>query len=49
VFKAFMMGDPTSGAGIVVFTNASNGAKMWQRIVAEAMGADHPAFYFFMT
>lgn len=49
VFKAFMMGDPASGSGIVVFANAQNGHRMWQRIVAEAMGRDHPAFYFFMT
>lgn len=48
-FKAFMMGDTTNGSGVVVFTNASNGHKMWQRIVAEVMGADHPASYFFMT
>ena len=48
-FKAFMMGDTTNGSGVVVFTNASNGDKMWQRIVTEVMGADHPASYFFMT
>jgi hypothetical protein len=49
VFKAFMIGDPVLGSGIVVFTNAQNGHKMWQRIAAEAMGRDHPAFYFYMT
>ena len=48
-FKAFMMGDITSGSGLVVFTNAQNGHKMWQRILTEAMGSDHPAGYFFMT
>lgn len=48
-FKAFMMGDQASGSGIVVFTNAQNGHKMWQRIVTEAMGPDHAASYFFMT
>lgn len=48
-FKAFMMGEPASGSGIVVFVNSQNGHRMWQRITAEAMGQDHPAFYFFMT
>ena len=48
-FKAFMMGDTANGSGVVVFTNASNGHKMWQRIVAEVMGLDHPSTYFFMT
>lgn len=49
VFKAFMMGDPANGSGVVVFTNSQNGHKIWQRIVAEAVGPDHPSFYFFMT
>ena len=48
-FKAFMMGDIASGSGVVVFTNAQNGHRMWQRIVAEVMGRDHPATYFYMT
>lgn len=49
VFKAFMMGERATGSGVVVFTNAQNGHRLWQRIVAEAMGRDHPAFYFYMT
>jgi CubicO group peptidase (beta-lactamase class C family) len=49
VFKAFMMGDAQAGHGVVVFTNAQNGHKLWRRIAAEAMGDDHAAFYFFMT
>ena len=48
-FKAFMMGDIRSGDGLIVFTNAQNGHKMWQRILAEGMGRDHPASFFFMT
>lgn len=48
-FKAFMMGDTTNGSGVIVFTNAQNGHKMWQRIVTEVMGPDHAAGYFFMT
>jgi CubicO group peptidase (beta-lactamase class C family) len=49
VFKAFMMGEPASGSGVVIFTNAQNGHRMWQRIVAETMGRDHPSTYFYMT
>jgi CubicO group peptidase (beta-lactamase class C family) len=48
-FKAFMMGDVANGSGLIVFTNAQNGHKMWQRIVAETMGRDHPSTFFFMT
>lgn len=48
-FKAFMMGDPASGSGVIVFANAQNGHRLWQRVAAEKMGRDHPAFYFFMT
>jgi CubicO group peptidase (beta-lactamase class C family) len=49
VFKAFMMGERATGSGVVVFTNAQNGHRVWQRVVAEVMGRDHPAFYFYMT
>jgi len=48
-YKAFMMGDPAQRSGIVVFTNGSNGHKIWRTVVAEATGSDHPAFYFYMT
>jgi CubicO group peptidase (beta-lactamase class C family) len=48
-YKAFMMGDPVKRSGVVVFTNGSNGAKIWRTVVAEATAADHPAFYFFMV
>lgn len=49
VFKTFMMGDPDSGEAVVVFTNASNGHKIWQRVVSETMGRDHPSTLFYMT
>lgn len=48
-FKAFMIGDASNGSGLVVFTNSQTGHRMWQRIVTEAMGQDHPATYFYMT
>lgn len=47
--KTFMMGDPQKRSGVVVFTNGSNGHKIWRTVVAEATGSDHPAFYFYMT
>ena len=49
VFKTFAMGDPVQRTGVVVFTNGSNGHKLWQRIVAQATGRDHAAFLWFMT
>lgn len=49
IFKAFMMGEPATGNGVVIFLNAQNGHKVWQRILTENMGPDHPASYFFMT
>jgi CubicO group peptidase (beta-lactamase class C family) len=48
-YKDFMMGDPATRSGIVVFTNGSNGQRLWRSIVAEATDSDHPAFYFWMT
>lgn len=48
-YKALMMGEPASGDGVVVFANAQNGHKVWQRVLTETMGPDHPAGYFFMT
>lgn len=48
-YKDFMMGDPISRSALVVFTNGSNGHRLWRTIVAEATGSDHAAFYFFMT
>jgi CubicO group peptidase (beta-lactamase class C family) len=48
-YKDFMMGDPVTRSGIVVFTNGSNGQRLWRTIVAEATGTDHAAFYFWMT
>ncbi|MEW6212252.1 MAG: serine hydrolase domain-containing protein [Acidobacteriota bacterium] len=49
VFKAFMMGDPAKRSGVVVLTNAMNGHRVWQRIVASATGRDHAAFLFWMV
>lgn len=48
-FKAFTLGDVAAGSAIVVFTNGQQGHRLWQRIAAEVMGPDHPAFFFYMT
>ncbi|MBK9154898.1 MAG: serine hydrolase [Chloracidobacterium sp.] len=48
-FKAFTLGDAAPGSAIVIFTNGQQGQRLWQRIAAEAMGPEHPAFYFYMT
>ena len=48
-YKAFMMGEPAKRSGVVVFTNGSNGHKIWRTVVAEATGSDHLAFYFYMV
>jgi len=48
-FKAFMMGDAAARSGVVVFTNATNGHRLWERIVAQATGRDHAAFLFWMV
>lgn len=48
-YKAFVYGDPVARSGIVVLTNAANGHRLWQRIVAQATGRDHAAFLFWMT
>lgn len=48
-FKAFTLGEAAAGLAIVIFTNGQQGHRLWQRIAAEAMGPEHPAFYFYMT
>ncbi len=48
-WKAFMFGDPAARSGVAVFTNGTNGHKLWQRIVAQATGRDHAAFLFWMV
>lgn len=48
-FKNFAMGDPLRRTGVVVFTNGSNGHKVWERIVAQATGRDHASFLWWMV
>jgi CubicO group peptidase (beta-lactamase class C family) len=43
-FKAFVMADPKSKSGVVMFANSENGLKIAAPIIAEAMGTDSLAF-----
>jgi CubicO group peptidase (beta-lactamase class C family) len=42
--KAFVLGDPTAGTAIVVFTNGNNGRAVYERVIRAVRGADQPAF-----
>lgn len=46
-FKAFVIGSRANKWGMVVFTNARNGHKLWERIVKEATGHDHASFLWY--
>ncbi len=41
-YRTFVIGDRASRTGFIIFTNARNGRKIWERIVNEATGADQP-------
>lgn len=43
-YKAFVIGNRANKWGMAIFTNARNGHKIWERIVREATGFDHPSF-----
>lgn len=42
--KAFVLGDPTAGNAVVVFTNGNNGRAVYERVVRTVRGEDQPAF-----
>jgi CubicO group peptidase (beta-lactamase class C family) len=41
-YRTFVIADRASRSAVIVFTNARNGRKIWERIVTEATGADQP-------
>jgi len=43
-YRTFIIGDRSTRSAVIVFTNARNGRKIWERIVTEATGADQPLF-----
>ena len=46
-FRNFVLGDTHARRGLVILTNSANGPKLYQRVVSEATGRDHPAFMWF--
>jgi len=44
VFKAFVMADPKSKSGVVMFANGENGLEIAKPIIDKAMGTDSLAF-----
>jgi len=49
VFRSFAIGDAQARRGLVVLTNSSNGHKLYQRIVPQLTGLDHPSLLWFRT
>jgi CubicO group peptidase (beta-lactamase class C family) len=43
-WKNVLLAHPSTRSGIVIFTNGSNGAHIYERIVRAASDIDHPAF-----
>jgi CubicO group peptidase (beta-lactamase class C family) len=43
-FKCFVMADPRTKAGVVMFANSQNGLELAKPVVEEAMGTESPAF-----
>ena len=43
-YRTFVIGDRATRSAVLVFTNARNGRKIWERIVTEATGKDQALF-----
>ena len=43
-FKNFIVGEPATGSAHVIFTNGQAGQRVYERIIRERTGIDHPAF-----
>jgi CubicO group peptidase (beta-lactamase class C family) len=43
-FKNFIVGEPSSGSAIVIFTNGNAGQRVYERVIRSRTGVDHPAF-----
>jgi CubicO group peptidase (beta-lactamase class C family) len=48
-FRNFVLADPRRRRGIVVLTNSANGPKLYERIITNITGRDHPAFLWFQV
>lgn len=43
-FKNFVVGDPAAGRATLVFANANSGRGVYERVIRDRTGTDHPAF-----
>ena len=43
-FKNFVVGEPATGATMVIFTNGNAGQRVYERVIRARTGIDHPAF-----
>jgi CubicO group peptidase (beta-lactamase class C family) len=43
-FKNFVVGEPATGAAMVIFTNGNSGQRVYERVIRARTGVDHPAF-----
>ena len=43
-FKNFVVGEPVTGAAMVIFTNGNAGQRVYERVIRARTGVDHPAF-----
>jgi len=43
-FKNFAVGEPATGAAIIIFTNGNAGQRVYERVIRARTGIDHPAF-----
>jgi hypothetical protein len=48
-FRNFVLADVAGRRAVVVFTNSANGPKVYERIITDVTGGDHPAFLWFQV
>ncbi len=48
-FRNFVLADVAGRRAVVVFTNSANGPKVYERIISDVTGGDHPAFLWFQV
>jgi hypothetical protein len=41
-FKNFVVGEPATGAAIIIFTNGNAGQRVYERVIRARTGIDHP-------
>ncbi len=48
-FRNFALVDVAGRRAVVVLTNSANGPKIYERIISDITGSDHPAFHWFQV